>query len=151
MPPSFTLTEVFAFGDSFEWRLKDSQIRFRGKGQYTQLVNQRIPAGADQIANLRAALNLLDVWAWRDDYDPRDIGWTVLDGSWWTFSCKIGEQTHKCGGNNAFPSFHDPLQTTADRGRYAMLTAAIYACFGIDTYIHSAQHHRQRANQNDGS
>jgi len=144
MPPTFTLQEDFALGGGFTWRLKDSEIRYRGTGTYSQLVNQRIPAGDDQFANFIDALNLLDVWSWRDDYEPEDVGFVTMDGSSWTFAICIADRDCKCGGNNAYPAFRDPRQTTTDRGRYAVLLAAMYACFDIDTYIHIANHQKEQ-------
>ncbi len=82
MANSFTLQEDFALGGGFSWRLKDSEIRYRGSGTYSQLVNRRIPACDDQIANFIEALNLLDVWSWRDDYDPEDVGFVTMGGSY---------------------------------------------------------------------
>lgn len=150
MPTSFTLQEEFALGSGFTWRLKDAEIRYRGSGAYSQLVNQRIPARDDRIAEFIDALNLLDVWSWRDDYNPEDMGFVTEDGSAWSFTINIDERVWKCGGYNASPSFRDPKRTTTHRGRYAMLVAAMYACFDIDTYIHIANHQRQRGTQSDG-
>lgn len=147
---TFTLQEDFALGGGFTWRLKDSEIRYRGSGAYSQLVNQRIPANDDRIANFHDALDLLDVWSWRDDYDPEDVGFVTMDGSSWRFAVSIDDRNCKCGGNNAYPAFIDPRQTTTDRGRYALLIAAMYACFDIDTYIHIANHQSRRETQNNG-
>ncbi len=59
-PPSFDLAERYEQGgDSYSWRLKDNEIRFRGTGQYAGLVGRRIPANDKQItwrnSGLRAA------------------------------------------------------------------------------------------------
>jgi hypothetical protein len=45
----------------------------------------------------------------------------------------------RCGGVNAYPSFADVNLTTTDRGRFALLGAAMYACFGIEGYIFQAR------------
>ena len=150
MPPSFTLSETFALGGDFTWRLKDSEIRYRGSGEYAHVVNKRIPANDDRIAAFKDALDLLDVWSWRNDYDPDDVGFMTEDGSSWTFAASINDQHCKCGGVNAYPSFRDTLQTTLHGGRYAMLRAAMYGCFDIDTYIHIANHQRQRETRTNG-
>jgi len=84
-------------------------------------------------------LELIQVWEWRNDYDPNDVGFAVLDGSTWMFSATCGGQSCHCGGVNAYPSFADPQQTTLDQGRYALLLTAIYDCFGIDSYIHQSK------------
>lgn len=135
MHPSFTLTEQFAFGSRYSWRLKESEIRFRGSGDYERLVLQRIPASAEQIAAFFSAVDLLQVWAWRNDYDPQDVGLVVMDGSVWTFSASFEGRNCQCGGENGYPSYLDPKQTTTDRGRFALLCSAMHDCFGIDRYI----------------
>ncbi len=103
MSTSFTLQEEFALGGGFTWRLKDAEIRYRGSGAYSQLVNQRIPARGERIAEFIDALNLLDVWSWRDDYNPEDMGFVTEDGSSWSFTINIDERVWKCGGYNASP------------------------------------------------
>jgi hypothetical protein len=139
MPPSFTLIEQEVFGTSYEWRLKDSEIRFRGTGECTNLVKQRIPASEVRVASFFSALELLQIWEWRSDYDPRDIETTVDDGSSWMFVASYGERQCRCGGVNAYPSFVDPRQTAMDRDRFGLLRAALYQCFGIDWYIQEAK------------
>jgi hypothetical protein len=150
MAPTFTLSEQFALGGDFTWRLKDAEIRYRGSGEHAQIVNQRIPANDERIAAFKDALDLLDVWSWRSDYDPDDVGFMTDDGSSWSFAASIGDQQCKCGGVNAYPSFRDASQTTLDGGRYAMLLAAMYACFDIDTYVHIANHQRKQQTQTNG-
>ena len=150
MPSSFTLTEQFAFGSQYSWRLKDSEIRFRGSGEYEQLVLQRIPASADQIAAFFSALDLLQVWNWRNDYDPAEVGFAVLDGSEWTFSASSGSHNCQSGGCNAYPSYADPKQTAIDRGRFALLRAAMYDCFGVDGYIYKAKRSGELQSQEQG-
>ena len=49
MQRTFTLTEQSAFGSQYSWRLKDSEIRFRGSGDFEGLVTRRIPASDAQI------------------------------------------------------------------------------------------------------
>jgi hypothetical protein len=49
MQLTFTLTEQHAFGSQYSWWLKESEIRFRGTGDFERLVTQRIPASAAQI------------------------------------------------------------------------------------------------------
>ena len=139
MQPSFTLTEEFSFGSQYSWRLKASEIRFRGSGDYERLVLQRIPASSEQIGSFFSALELMQVWDWRSDYRPTDIGFEVMDGSSWTFSASSEKRNCRCGGSNGYPSYADPLQTTMDHGRFALLRAAMYDCFGIDGYIYQAK------------
>ena len=154
MQPSFTLTEEFAFGSRYSWRLKEGEIRFRGTGDYERLVLRRIPASEEQIAEFLAALELIRVWEWRSDYDPNDVGSATEDGSAWFFSASFGGRNCRCGGANGYPSFADPKQTTTGRrGRFVLLQAAMYHCFGIEVYIHQAKqfaaHQAQRSGKPD--
>lgn len=147
MPPSFTLTEQFAFGSQYSWRLKDSEIRFRGSGDYDGLVLGRIPASDVQVASFLAALELIQVGEWRNDYNPDEIGVEVCDGSAWAFSAEIEGRNFHCSGANGYPSFINPKQTTTNRGRFALLQAAFYDCFAIDAYIHQAKCFAKREDQ----
>jgi hypothetical protein len=139
MQPSFTLSEQGAFGSSYSWRLKDSEIRFRGSGDCEGLVLGRIPASDEQVASFLAALDLLQVWQWRNHYDPDDVDAAVDDGSVWSFSAELGGRSCRCGGANAYPSFADPSQTTLNRERFALLHTALYDCFAIEAYIYQAK------------
>lgn len=141
---SFTLSEQHAFGSQLSWRLKDSEIRFRGSGEYEKLVLRRIPASPGQVADFLAALDLIEVWNWRSDYAPEDVARSVLDGSGWSFIASCEGRQCRCGGVNAYPSFADVSRTTTDRGRYALLVAAMYDCFCIDGYINQAQRFAER-------
>lgn len=138
MERTFTLAEQSAFGSRYSWRLVDSEIRFSGAGDFERLVTRRIPASEAQVDEFFAALDLLQVWEWRSDYDPGDVGLAVLDGSSWSFIASDGERECRCGGVNAHPSFADPKATTVERGRFALLHAALYDCFGIEGYIRQA-------------
>lgn len=146
--PSFTLTEQFALGSMYSWRLKESEIRFHGTGRYEHLVMRRIPASDEQIASFVAALDLLQVWDWRNDYHPRDVGFETLDGSSWTFSASLGSRTCSSGGENGCPCFSAPRQTTLGRGRFSLLIAALYDCFQIEAYIHQAKQFRELEQKN---
>lgn len=139
MQAVFALSEHFAFGSRYSWRLKESEIRFRGSGEYERLVLQRIPARVEQIDSFFAALELLQVWDWRSDYDPGDVGFAVMDGSAWSFSASFEERHCRCGGCNGYPSYADPKHTTIDRGRFTLLLAAMHDCFGLEGYIHQAR------------
>ncbi|MFO0825818.1 MAG: hypothetical protein U0792_22310 [Gemmataceae bacterium] len=139
MQRTFTLTEQHAFGSQYSWRLKESEIRFRGTGDFERLVIQRIPASAAQIEEFFSALELLQVWDWRPDYDPSDVNAVVEDGSTWSFVGSDGSRQCRCSGINAYPSLVDPATTTLNRGRFALLRAALYDCFGIESFIHQAR------------
>ncbi len=138
-PPSFVLSEEGAFNDSFEWRLKEQEIRFRGSGAYANLVHRRIPASDEQIRAFTEALRLLEVWEWRNDYSPEDAGWMVDDGSAWKFEAEINGRICRCGGANAYPAYSSPLTTSMNRERFSMLEAALYDAFSIEGYIHQAK------------
>jgi hypothetical protein len=84
MQRTFTLTEQSAFGSRYSWRLKDSEIRFRGTGDFERLVTRRIPASDTQVDDFFSAIDLIQVWDWRSDYDPSDVGASVDDGSSWS-------------------------------------------------------------------
>jgi hypothetical protein len=144
MIETFTLNERYALGGEYTWRLKESEIRFRGSRQFALLVNQRIPASERQITAFCDALDLLGVWSWRDDYESEDVGCVTLDGSAWSFAASFKDRQCECGGSNGYPSFIDASRTTTDRGRLACLIAAMYACFDIETFIHIAAHQRNR-------
>lgn len=150
MEPSFTLSEQFAFGSQYSWRLKEGEIRFRGSGEYQRLVLRRIPASEAQIASFLAALDLLQVWEWRSDYDSQDVGCLTLDGSSWSFTASFGVRNCACGGVNGFPSFEDPKKTTPDRGRLSLLQAALYDCFGVEAYIYEAKKFAEREEKQRG-
>lgn len=139
MQPSFTLTEQFAFGSRYSWRLKESEIRFRGSGDYESLVVNRIPASESQIGSFFSALELIQVREWRNNYDPGDVDSAAMDGSCWSFLASFENDECRCGGCNAYPSFADPKQTSMQRSRFALLCAALYDCFNIDGYIHQAK------------
>ncbi|MCA9115716.1 MAG: hypothetical protein KDA79_11575 [Planctomycetaceae bacterium] len=136
---TFTLTEQFAFGSHYSWRLKESEIRFRGSGEFAQLVIRRIPASDAQVEEFFAAVEFLQVREWRSDYHPGDINQEVLDGSSWSFTASVHGLECCCGGENAYPSFADPEFTTTGRGRFGLLHAAMYDCFEIESYIRQAR------------
>src|SRR5262245_57015145 len=150
MQPTFTLTEQCAFGSQYSWRLKDSEIRFRGSGDYERLVTRRIPVSEAQVEKFFCALELIQVCDCRFDYDPCDVGVTVGDGSSWSFIASDGRRECRCGGANAYPSFADPKLTTTDRGRFALLHAAMYDCFGIEGYIQQARLFAEVSRQRSG-
>ena len=148
---SFQLTERnYLGGHSYSWRLKDGEIRFRGSGRYAGLVNRRIPADEQQVQALADAFALLDIWAWRPDYDPGDVGMAALDGSRWSFAASFDKHTVDSAGDNAFPSFSDASKTSVTRDRFDLLTAAIYTCFSIEYYIQQTRRFATRPVDRDG-
>lgn len=138
-PPTFTLTEQFALGGEYSWRLKDSQIRYRGSERFANQVLQRIPATPGQVDDFVALLDLLDVWNWDSNYDSFDAGWMVEDGSTWTFAASIEGRSCKTGGSNAYPSIRSISVPSIQQSRFALLVAGLYDIFGVHAYIERAK------------
>lgn len=132
----FELIEEAAFSGTTSLRLKGNHIKFRAtNGNGNPLpARQPIPARNKQIDRLVAALDFLDVWNWKPNYDPIECGYTVGDGMSWSFSASIGGRECKTGGTNAFPSFLNPQTASLDTERYAFLVFAIRSAFSIDEH-----------------
>ncbi|HAW26855.1 MAG TPA: hypothetical protein DCY03_01875 [Planctomycetaceae bacterium] len=141
--PAFELGENQEFIGQYSWRLKDGELRYRGSNQYAGLVNRRIPVSQLQLDSFIAALNLLEVWNWRDDYDPLDAGMEVLDGGQWWFRARLEGRECQSSGWNAFPSYSDPTTTSLSPQRFALLRTCLYDSFDIDAYIRQAQIQKQ--------
>jgi hypothetical protein len=141
---SFELGESSFLCGGYSWRLKDGELRYRGDGDFAALIIGRIPVKEEQIMRFIAALDLLDVWRWRTDYDPGDVGVMVDDGGNWWFSAKLGNRECKCRGSNAFPSYGDVTATSLSGERFTLLTASLYDVFAIEGHIHSARLHTER-------
>ena len=140
--PSFEFGENICFTGGYSWRLKDGELRYRGDHKFAKLINGRIPVTAGQIEQFVAAMNLLDVWRWRDDYHPNDNGMEVCDGGEWWFSANLAGREVKAGGCNAFPSYADPHQSVLygdGEGRFGLLRVCLYEVFAIDSYIRQAE------------
>ncbi|WP_254512968.1 hypothetical protein [Anatilimnocola floriformis] len=143
----FELAERLCFHGEYSWRLKDGELRYRGTDYFKDLIVGRIPASNQQVEKFVVALQLLDVWNWRTDYNPNDIGHEVLDGGVWFFNIEIDGRSHKAAGVNAYPSYADPRKTSTDQERFRLLCAALYDCFYIDGAIQSAQRQAEIAKQ----
>ncbi|MCA9209096.1 MAG: hypothetical protein KDA55_12100, partial [Planctomycetales bacterium] len=141
---SFELGEHHFLSGQYSWRIKDLELRYRGDGEFAELIIGRIPASEEQVSHFIAAIDLLDVWRWRDDYDPNDVGMMVDDGANWWFKAKLGNRECKCGGCNAFPSYADVRDTSLNGERFALLRAALYDVFLIEGYIHQARIYAER-------
>ena len=125
---SFELGEhLFLIGE-YSWRLKDGELRYRGKGEFAHEVLGRIPVTDAQIERFTDALDLLQVWEWRDDYDPEDIEigcansltWVIEDGGAWWFKARLNERTCRCAGGSAFPSYADHRVSSLSRGAFCI-------------------------------
>lgn len=132
----FCLEEKLVFSGSFSWRLKGNHIRFRGtNGEGVPMApRQPVPARNIWLDQFVAALDFLDVWNWKPDYDPTECGVTVCDGKSWSFSASIAGKECKTGGYNAFPSFEDVQKTSLKEERYGFLVMAIKSAFEIDEF-----------------
>jgi hypothetical protein len=149
--PSFEFGEERCFEGRYSWRLKDGELRYRGDGHFANLILRRIPVTTDQIERFVAALDLLDVWSWRDNYDPEDLGMMVLDGGSWWFRAKLAGREIHTAGSNAYPSYTNPKETAPIlcEERFAMLRASLYEAFTIDTYLRQAKMHSQAASTSE--
>lgn len=144
--PTFELGENQELIGQYSWRLKEGELRYRGSKKYAGLINRRIPVSQIQLDSFFAALNLLDVWIWRDDYNPIDVGMQILDGGQWWFRASLNDRECQSGGWNAFPSYSDPTTTSLTAQRFALLRACLYDSFDIDVYIRQAQIHERQTN-----
>lgn len=140
MQRTFTLTySVMLVLSEYSWGLKESKIWLHGTGVFEHLVAPRISASNAQVDEFFSALDLIQVWDWRSDYDSDDLGALVEDGSSWRFIASDGERQCRCGGVNAQPSFADHTVSTLDSGRLMLLYAALYDCFRIESHIPPAK------------
>ena len=135
----FELGENQCFQGEYSWRLKDGELRYRGTGHYQGLIDGRISASERQVQRFAAVLDLLTVWEWRRDYEPEDVGHTVLDGGIWWFNAELNGRSVRAAGNNAYPTYEDPKLTTTDEERFALLRKGLYDAFSIEAYIVAAQ------------
>ncbi|MCU0564997.1 MAG: hypothetical protein MUF49_00170 [Oculatellaceae cyanobacterium Prado106] len=134
--PTFTLSETSAFGNGYLWQLQaseqTSELLFQKTSLYEVQLLEQIPVSTIQITAFQAALNLLDVWHWRENYSSEEISAMVLDGSSWSFSAEFADQKCCCQGHNAYPAFVSPMQTVLRQERFALLLAAMGNAFSID-------------------
>ena len=142
--PSFELGEHHFLSGEYSWRLKDRELRYRGDGEFAELIIGRIPVSEVQVNRFIAAIDLLAVWRWRDGYDPDDVGMMVDDGANWWFKARLGNRECKCGSRNAFPSYADVRNTSLNGERFALLRAALYDMFSIEGYVHQARIYSER-------
>ncbi|SMP44598.1 hypothetical protein SAMN06265222_1011161 [Neorhodopirellula lusitana] len=137
--PTFTLAEDHCFGGQYTWQLQSGQLRFTGDDAFRHFDTFRNThvTGIDvddlQLDAFRNALDLLDVWRWRPDYTPMDLGYDIDDGVSWQFTASFADNECSAAGANAFPSFADPLITVASlgAGRYGMLLATFCDTFRV--------------------
>ena len=69
----------------------------------------------------------------------------VMDGGHWWFKAKLHDRVCNTAGENAYPSYHDPRQTTLNPERFELLRAGLYEAFQIEHYIYQARWRQQQA------
>lgn len=143
--PCFELGFSLELGGQYSWRLKEGELRYRGIREFAGLIEGRIPVSDGQIERFVAALDLLDSWNWRDDYHPQDVQMEVMDGGHWWFKAKLHDRVCNTAGENAYPSYHDPRQTTLNPERFELLRAGLYEAFQIEHFIYQARWRQQQA------
>lgn len=125
---------------SYSWRLKDGELRYRGKGEYHVEPFGRLQTTPQQIERFIESLKFLQVVAWKQRYRPEDGGFAVLDGKWWWFKASVGDVTIDTGGDNAYPAFDDPKKTAYGVERFGLLRFAIMEVFAIEASIAHVRH-----------
>ncbi|WP_144057409.1 hypothetical protein [Novipirellula maiorica] len=135
---TFHLHEDRCFVGQLNWIRDETQLRFSGADElqhFDTFRNKHLPCISttpEQLAEFADALNLLDVWTWRDQYRSEDCGTIVDDGYNWRFTAQLGDLRCKSAGYNAVPSFADPQKTSVDNsGRYGLLIASFCDVFRI--------------------
>lgn len=151
---SFELGESHGENVGYSWRLKEGELRYRGRGCFQDLIVGRIPVNGERLASFGAALNLLDVWNWLENYRPvfhgeasysqDDIYWE-LSGSHWWFKAQIADQQCQTRGCSAYPAYDDPQHSTIKPERFHLLRAALYDAFGIEAHIAHARRQAEHA------
>ena len=152
---SFELGEHLVFIGEYSWRLKDGELRYRGKGEFAHEVLGRIPVTDAQIERFTDALGLLQVWEWRDDYDPEDIEigwansltWVIEDGRAWWFKARLNERTCRSQAEMRFRRMRITACHRLAAERFALLRTAFHETFAIDVYIQRARCFQERASQ----
>ena len=142
---TFEFGESRCFEGSYSWRLKAGELRYRGTESFAKQITGRIPVSDQQLERFVAALDLLEVWRWREDYKPSDAGREVSDGGTWWFKAAIDQRICNAAGKNAFPSFEDSQVTLLNPERFGLLSAALYQIFSIDWHIE----HPRRSAENE--
>ncbi len=129
--PWFEIREHHTFSGDRSWRLKGGHIRIRDRSNVESHVTKPITAPRERISYFLASLEFLDVWKWRNDYQPGECGYTVLDGLSWSFNGDIEGRTIRAGGENAYPSFADVRKASLEPERYGFLVFALHNAFGV--------------------
>lgn len=128
---TFELTVHVIFYGSFTWKLDRGLLCYRGTDGYHDPTMEPIPVSAEQIARFVELLDSLDVWHWKRDYEPEDIGYSVEDGGSWKFETRINGRTCQTAGTNAYPSLDDAAMTSLEPERFGRLLQGFEEIFRI--------------------
>ena len=89
-------------GPSFSVELDGDELVYRhSPGAYANWQELRLDAASLDWDALRATLDELNVWRWRDDYRS-----SVIDGTHWSLHLAWGESSCSAGGANCYPDSH---------------------------------------------
>jgi hypothetical protein len=71
------------------------------------------------------AVDFLDVWHWRPQYDTRELGVGVRDGKGWKLQMQQLDHYVATGGANAYPSFSSIDRPSLDEERFGLFLFAL--------------------------
>jgi hypothetical protein len=135
---TFHLHEDRCFVGQLNWIRDETQLRFSGADalrHFGIFRNKHLPCVSctpEQLSTFVDALNLLDVWSWRDTYRCEDVGSLIDDGYNWAFTAEFGDRRCNTAGYNAVPSLADPKSTSIhETGRYGLLVFAFCDIFRV--------------------
>lgn len=71
------------------------------------------------------AVDFLNVWRWKAQYDTRELGVGVCDGKGWKLNMQHLGQAVTTGGANAYPSFLSSDRTSLHEERFGLFLFAV--------------------------
>ncbi len=71
------------------------------------------------------AVEFLNVWHWKAQYDTRELGVGVCDGKGWKLQMQYLDHAVTTEGANAYPSFHSPDRTSLNEERFGLFLFAL--------------------------
>ena len=104
-------------GHSYSVELRDGKLVYshatpNGTGQQST-----ITPSPERWREFRRALDAIDVWRWRDSYEPSE---PIFDGTSWWLSLRYPDRSLVSDGGNAYP----------DRSAFQRFEAAVEALLG---------------------
>lgn len=127
----FEIIPAFGFGRRVEissGNLLVDEVHFVGKRQ-TIRRRQRTPSDDDWMLFWKA-VQFLDVWSWKREYSPEDIGRRVVDGICWKVELKYDGRVMSSQGCNAYPAFESVQMTSTESERFDFLVHSIENLIG---------------------